>query len=141
MAQAKLMEIAAASDPKEGIMKAIGDLTDIAHLFSCRVLVAIYIAPEKTAGGIIRPNSNVSEDVWQGSVGLVLKKGARAFEDDDHSKFYGQTVNVGDWVLFRPGDSKRVQINGVDCRIVEDTVIDMVIERPDILTHRKVGPA
>jgi hypothetical protein len=33
-------------------------------------------------------------------------------------------------------DARRVQINGVDCRMVEDTLLDMVIEAPDVITHR-----
>lgn len=135
MATAKLMEIAQANDPKKGILAAVGDLSSIS-LFSGRVLVGIYIAPEKTVGGIIRPNANVKEDVYQGSVGLVLKKGAMAFKDDGNTKFHDQDVQIGEWVAFRPGDAKRIQINGVDCRIVEDVTIDMVVESPDIVTHR-----
>lgn len=131
-----LMEIATADDPKKAITKAVGDLSKI-NLFSGRVLVGIYIAPEKTKGGIIRTTSNVKEDVWQGVVGLVLKKGALAFKDDAINQFHGQDVQVGDWVAFRPGDAKRIQINGVECRIVQDTLIDMVIADPDIVTHSR----
>lgn len=136
MPAAKLMQIAQSVDPKNGIQKAVGDLSKVS-LFSGRVLVGIYIAPEKTAGGIFRPQSNVKEDVWQGAVGLVLKKGAMAFVDDERAQFHGQDVQVGDWVTFRPGDGKRIQMNGVDCRIVEDVTIDMVIDTPDIITHDK----
>lgn len=136
MASAKLMQIAQASDPRNAIQKAVGDLSKIS-LFSGRILLGVYIAPEKTAGGIYRPNSNVKEDVWQGVVGLVLKKGAMAFKDDEHNKFNGQDVSIGDWVTFRPGDAKRIQINGVECRIVEDTLIDMVIDTPDLITHSR----
>lgn len=136
MAVAKLMEIAQSSDPRAGIIKAVGDLSKV-QVFSGRVLVGIYIAPEKTAGGIYRPQSNVKEDVWQGAVGLVLKKGKMAFQDDDQNKFRDQNVQIGDWVTFRPGDAKRIQLNGVDCRIVEDVLIDMVIDNPDIVTHSK----
>lgn len=136
MPAAKLMEIATSADPRNGIQQAVGDLSKV-ELFSGRVLLGIYIAPEKTTGGIIRINSNVREDVFQGVVGLVLKKGRMAFTDDDNNKFHGQTVNEGDWVTFRPGDAKRIQINGVDCRIVEDVLIDMVIDSPDIVTHSK----
>lgn len=135
MAVAKLMEIAQASDPKQAIIDLVGDLSNV-QLFSGRVLVGIYVAPEKTSGGIIRPNANVKEDIWQGSVGLVLKLGHLAFKDDEQNKFHGQSVKPGDWVVFRPGDAKRTQINGVDCRIVEDVNIDMVISRPELVTHR-----
>lgn len=135
MAVAKLWKISEAKDPKRAIIDAIGDISKVS-LFSGRVLVGIYIASEKTAGGIIRPGANVKEDVYQGQVGLVLKKGSMAFKDDDTNKFHGQDVQVGDWVTFRPGDAKRIQINGVDCRIVEDVTIDMVVDSPEIVTHR-----
>lgn len=132
---AKLMEIASASDPRKAILAAAGDLSNV-DLMSGRVLVGIYIAPEKTAGGIIRTTTNIKEDVWQGTVGLVLKKGTMAFKDDDDNKFHGQDVKVGEWVVFRPGDAKRTQIRGLDCRIVEDVTIDMVIDDPEIVTHK-----
>lgn len=132
---AKVMQLARADDPKQAILKNVGDLSNV-HLFSARVLVGIYIAPEKTAGGIIRIADTVKEDVYQGVVGLVLKKGKTAFCDDDRNKFQGQDVQLGEWVTFRPGDAKRIQINEVDCRIVEDTSIDMVIDAPDMITHK-----
>lgn len=145
MPAAKLMEIAQSSDPREGLLSAVGDLSKI-NVLSGRVLVAIYIAPEALKSGIndkgekfqlLRTQAAVKEDVWQGCVGLVLKKGAMAFKDDEINKFHGQDVKVGEWVTFRPGDAKRIQLNGVDCRIVEDTVLDMVIDDPEIVTHQK----
>lgn len=136
MPPAKLMQIATANDPKKAILENIGDLSKIT-LLSGRVLLATYIAPEKTAGGIYRPVTNVKEDIWQGVVGLVVKKGERAFKDDESTKFHGQDVSLGDWVTFRPGDAKRIQINGVECRIVEDVLIDMVIDNPDVVTHSR----
>jgi co-chaperonin GroES (HSP10) len=133
---AVLEEIAKASDPKKVMMAKAGDLKGV-ELMGNRVLVAIYVAPEKTSGGIIRPTSQLKEDVWQGQVGLVLKKGAAAFEDDPRVNvyFYGQNAQVGEWVVFRPGDARRVQINGMDCRFVEDTLIDMVVSNPELITH------
>jgi hypothetical protein len=38
--------------------------------------------------------------------------------------------------ITRSTNARRVQINGVDCRMVEDTLLDMVIEAPDVITHR-----
>lgn len=133
---AKLYEISKSDDPKSAIFAAIGDLSKITHIFSGRLLVGLYIAPEKTKGGIILTDKSKTEDRYQAQVGLILKKGERAFKDDENTKFYGQDVKIGDWVIFRPGDGKRVQINGVDCRWIEDTLIDAVIERPDIVTYR-----
>lgn len=133
---AVLEEIAKASDPRKVLMSKVGDLKGV-ELMGNRVLVAIYVAPEKTSGGIIRPTSQLKEDIFQGSVGLVLKMGPAAFEDDGRINvyFYGQSARVGEWVVFRPGDARRVQINGVDCRFVEDSLIDMVVSDPECITH------
>lgn len=132
-----LEKLARASDPKEALVSEVGDLSKI-EVMSNRVLVAIYIAPEKTKGGILRATQTIAEDIFQGTVGLVLKKGGMAFKDDDASKtyFHGQDVKLGQWVVFRPGDAKRIQINGVDCRFVEDIMIDMIVDDPECITHR-----
>jgi hypothetical protein len=141
-----LEKLARADNPKVALIAQVGDLSKV-ELLSNRVLVAIYIAPEVMKKGIndkgekfelLRTTTQMAEDVFQGCVGLVLKKASLAFKDDEATKtyFHGQDVNVGDWVVFRPGDAKRIQINGVDCRFVEDVTIDMIVEDPEIITHR-----
>lgn len=134
---ATLEKLSRAANPKTALIMGVGDLSNV-HLMSNRVLVAIYIAPEKTQGGIIRATQTIREDIFQATVGLVLKKGRTAFKDEPqtHNYFHGQNVEVGDWVVFRPGDAKRIQINGIDCRMVEDSLIDMVIATPEIITHQ-----
>ena len=137
MAIAVLERLSQAKDQRKEILAAIGDLSKI-ELLGNRVLVGIYIEPEKTSGGIILSTGTIKESVWQGTVGLVLKKGPQAFVDEPETKtyFHDQNVNVGDWVVFRPGDAKRIQINGIDCRMVEDTLIDMIVDDPNCITHR-----
>ena len=130
----KRVWIAPDSHVKKEIFNAIGDLSS-QHLFSARVLVATYVRPEKTAGGVFLTQKEQQEDVYQGSVGLVLKKGPMAFQDSEGSAFSGQNVEVGQWVVFRPGDAKRIQINNINCRIVEDTQIDMIVTDPLLITH------
>lgn len=134
---ATLERLSQAKDAKSALKKEVGDISKIG-IMGNRVLVAIYIAPERTKGGLIRAVQTIKEDVWQGTVGLVLKKGEQAFRDDAGTStyFHGESVGVGDWVVFRPGDARRIQINGVDCRFVEDTLIDMVIDDPELITHR-----
>jgi co-chaperonin GroES (HSP10) len=137
MARVAVLEaLANASNPKLALKMKVGDLSKV-ELLSNRVLIGIYIAPEKTKGGIIRTTGSLKEDVYQATVGLVLKKGVTAFQDEKETNtyFHGQDVKEGDWVVFRPGDARRVQINGVDCRFIEDTLIDMVIDDPEIITH------
>jgi co-chaperonin GroES (HSP10) len=121
--------ISLAKDPKKAIPELIGNLDGI-EVIGDMVLVGIYIRPEKTAGGIIRPSVNKQEDVWQGKVGLVLKWGPDAFIDPDTGKPYAQNVPVGDWCVFKVGDGWSLHINDYPCRLVRDVAIRMKIQDP-----------
>jgi co-chaperonin GroES (HSP10) len=124
------------ADPKKEIIEAVGDLSKF-KLFHNQVLVAIYIRPEMTAGGILLSNRIRDEDKWQGKIGLVLKKGPSAFVDTKGEWFTDVEVNVHDWVVFRPSDGWGMTINNRDskadvlCRLLDDTVIRGTVEDPD----------
>lgn len=124
--------ISNSSDPKKDITKIIGDLSKVQVKWNM-VLVATYIRPNKTAGGIIRPETNVAEDEWQGKVGLVLKLGPMAYRDDDDTQFDGESVNVGEWAVYKVGDAWSVNINGYPCRLVRDSSIKMTVTDPGIV--------
>lgn len=137
MGAAEVYSIADSADPKGEMLKKIGDLSKV-EIGGGRVLLWQYIAPRRTAGGIILTDKAVKEDIWQGSVGYVLKCGPLAFKDDPDAKinFGGFSAGEGDWVTFSPGEAKRVQINGVDCRLIEDALIQMKIAEPNLITHK-----
>lgn len=119
-------------DPREAILKEVGDLSSV-EIFNNQILVAIYIRPEKTSGGIILANQTRDEDKWQGKMGLVLKKGPSAFIDESQNWFNGIDVAVGDWVFFRPSDGWGLEVNGVLCRLLDDTVIRGRTPSPDMI--------
>jgi len=121
-----------AVDPREAILKEVGDLSSV-EIFNNQILVAIYIRPEKTSGGIILANQTRDEDKWQGKMGLVLKKGPSAFIDESQNWFNGIDVAVGDWVFFRPSDGWGLEVNGVLCRLLDDTVIRGRTPNPDMI--------
>ena len=137
MARAKLREIAQAAeyDPRQALVDAIGDISGY-ECFHNRVLVATYIRPEKTKGGIILADRSLQEDRFQGKVGLVLKTGPLAFVDDTSIKFGGKQVEPGDWVLYQPSNGVEmffVDENGRDgtpCRLLEDIHIIGRIDDP-----------
>lgn len=110
--------ITASDNPRQAIQDAAGDLLGF-EVFGDRVLVGIYMRPEKTKGGIIRPDSNKEEDVYQGKVGLVLKWGPDAFRDEE-GELHEQSVSPGEWGVFFIGDGKQLQVNGMPCRLVKD---------------------
>lgn len=123
-------------DARQEILKAVGDISNF-NVFHNQVLIAIYIRPEMTAGGIIITNKTRDEDKWQGKVGLVLKKGPSAFVDESNQWFKNMKVEVGDWVVSRPSDGWSLTYNNretgdeVLCRLIDDTFIRSTIPHPD----------
>ena len=134
----RLANAASPAEQARLMRELVGDLSNV-ELMGNRVLVGIYIEPAKR-GSLYLAKDTLKESVYQGVVGLVMKLGKQAFEDDPDNKvfFHGQKAVVGQWVAFRSGDAKRTQLRGVDCRMVEDTLIDMVVGDPNIITHQKL---
>jgi co-chaperonin GroES (HSP10) len=125
------MKMFHAADPREELKRAVGDLSDI-NIFNNYLLCAVYRRPEKLASGLHLPDTVRKEDDYQGKVVLVLKKGPLAFVDDDSTRFAGQDVNVGDWVVVRSSDGWKLNINGQLCHMIQDIQVRMTIPEPDI---------
>lgn len=109
-------------------MASLGDaLAKFDTLFHNQVLLATYMGPAVTKGGIIRPDKTRDEDKWQGKVGMVVKKGTLAFEGlpDD--------AEVGDWLVYRISDGFPIDINEVHCRIIEDKDLHGRVTDPTII--------
>lgn len=119
-------------NPKLEIIKQMGDLSSVDIKFNM-ILLATYFRPEKTAGGIIRPDSNKDEDEWQGKVGLVMKLGKLAFQDDADTSFEGEKVDIGEWVVYRIADTWSLNINGYPCRMIKDSSIKMTVKDPNMV--------
>jgi co-chaperonin GroES (HSP10) len=124
------------TDPREDILKAMGDLSDF-EVFHNKVLIAVYIRPEKTSGGIIITNKTRDEDKWQGKVGLVVKMGPSAFVDEDGKWFKGMKIKTHDWLVARPSDGWSLTYNNretgedVLCRLMDDFVFQGRVSHPD----------
>jgi co-chaperonin GroES (HSP10) len=118
-------------DPKTKLLAAVGDVAGV-DIFHNQVLCAVYIAPEKTKGGIIRPFSNVDEDKYQGKIGLIVKCGPHAFESD-RKWSWPDDMAVGDWVFYRVSDSVACTINGQACRILDDVDVKGRVKHPDLV--------
>ncbi len=119
-------------NPKLEMIKKVGDLSKL-HVMYNMVLVAQYVRPMRTKGGIIRPHENIEEDVWQGKVGLVMKLGPNAFVDDADMSFFGQKAEIGDWVVFKTSDAWQLQVGEWPCRLVRDSSIKMKLDDPAIV--------
>lgn len=125
------------TNPRQALLEALGDVSWY-EPFHNLVLIATYVPPEKTKGGIIRPDRSMAEARFQGIAGLVLRVGPGAFKDEGHIKFYGVTVKEGDWIVYRPSDAveqfiriKGTTNDGVSVRLIEDAHIKARIPDPD----------
>jgi co-chaperonin GroES (HSP10) len=116
-------------EPKEAILNAIGDISEV-ELFHNQVLLAIYIRPEKTKSGLILTDSHRDEDRFQSKVGMLVKRGPMAFEQDGNW-FSNLTFGENDWLVFRPSDGWSITVNGVLCRIFDDVNIKGRVPHPD----------
>jgi len=117
------------TDPKDQILEALGDISQV-ELFHNQVLLAVYIRPEKTKSGLILTDSHRDEDRYQSKVGLLVKQGPMAFEQDGNW-FSGMSFNEHDWLVFRPSDGWSITVNGVLCRIFDDVNIKGRVPHPD----------
>lgn len=121
----RLREIAQQADPRQALLDSLGNISSI-EVFHNLVLVATYIEPEKTAGGIIKPDRTLAENRFQGKAALVLKLGPLAFKDDNVVKFGGVMLCPGEWVMVRPSDGFELfavqsgSSEGTSCRLFAD---------------------
>ena len=136
----KLLEISrqANFDPKKAIYDALGAAVKKVNVRNNLVLVATYIEPEKTKGGIYKPQKTTAEDLYLGNMGLVLQKGPQAFKDDERLGIYwdGQDVALGQWVMFRYSAAWEFHLNGVSVRTIEDREIKAVVDDPDVIVSK-----
>ena len=130
-AMVKMREIAESStDPKAAILKALGKHdTQVLH---SKVLVATYVRPAKTKSGIWLADKTIEEDRYQGTIFLVVGMGKGAFKDDNIAQFHGDGLKIGDWVMGVAGDGISMFINGVPCRLFDDTRILMKVKNPEL---------
>lgn len=119
-------------NPKLEIQKAVAPLVEKMTVLGPQVLIAVYIQPERTAGGIILTDQTREENNYQGKIGLVLKVGPVAFHEDDDHKF-PIVPKVGDWVMFRVGDTFEFIIGKRKFRLAEDVSIKAILTDPDIV--------
>lgn len=140
--RANLESIARAAnrDTRKTLLDMAGPLTDY-EIFHNLVLVATYVEPEVTAGGVIIPQKTIDENRFQGKIGLVLKCGPMAFVDDGAVKFGKIDVKYGDWVMYRPSDGIELFIkdrtgtsnDGISCRLIEDALIKGRVSDPALI--------
>ena len=133
MMKLNVVELSQSDDYKKAVLKQLGDLSKF-NVLGTNVLIATYIKPEKTKGGILLPDKMKDEDRYQGKVGLVLKLGELAFKFDGAYENKAEVrPEVGDYVMFHSSDAREVGIRGTSCKLVDSSLIRMIVPNPDDL--------
>lgn len=114
---------------KQLLQEPMGEELTVLH---SQVLVMGYIPPARSKGGIILTDNRVEEERFQGNIGLVIGLGKGAFKDDNIAQFNGDSLKVGDWVMYMASDGLSLFINEVPCRLFSDTRILMKVQTPGI---------
>jgi hypothetical protein len=96
-------------NPAVEIREEVGAFCDGLTMLGADVFIVMYErvkattgSERRTAGGIIvidKDGGTGSEDKFQGKVGLVMKMGPIAFQEDPDHQWGGVTPRVGDWVI------------------------------------------
>lgn len=119
---AKLEKLAAAKDKKKSLIEEVGDISQV-EVFGENLFIATYIGAERTAGGILLPQSKIAENEVQGNIGLVVKLGM-GFENPNDGELFHR------WVMFGYNDGLRFHYNGVHCRIMNIDRIRAIVPDP-----------
>jgi hypothetical protein len=119
-------------DLKRRILDRLGNIDDY-NLAPGEVLLAIYVRPDMSPGGIALVAQTLKEDLYQGKAHLVLKIGPGC-------DFYGLDVKLHDWVVVRPSDGWALDLNSrpdvldrkdyVPCRHILSKAIKAIIPHP-----------
>jgi hypothetical protein len=123
-------------DPKQAILKDLAPYLDDIRIGGPFVLVGVYTREgEKRlkGSGIILPGRTGEEDRYQGITGLVVKMGPGAYQSEVSRRWFGdKPVELGDWVMFDVKHGRALLLGERTCRIIQDTYLDAVLQRPDM---------
>lgn len=127
-----VVELSKVADFKAAVLKILKPWLDNPgnKLHGSDVLMATYVEPEKTAGGIIVPQTKTHEARFQGKIGLVVKLGPTAFKYDGQYEFEGDAPKIGDYVMFHASAPRELSILGTSCKLIDSSQIKMTVEDP-----------
>ena len=125
-------------DPKQKILDDIGDIFDKIKLTNNRVAVAVYQRPRTfNLGGKVLELApeTLKEDQFQSKVGLIVAMGPTAFQPNPQVVFAEDPdqFKLHDWVTLPASAATSMMINGVLCRVCQDTTIVSWVSDPDLI--------
>jgi hypothetical protein len=125
-----------AADPRQFLLDRTELWRKQCTVFHNWVITATYFLPHKIGkpgATIILPDVTHDEALYQGKIGLVIAKGPLAFKDDEHVKFQGQDVEIGEWVQYDVMEGRQFTMDNIHCRRLKDTQIVMRVPDPRLV--------
>ncbi len=93
------------------------------------VLVGLPEIGEKTEGGVYRPDRLRDQEQVASIVGYVISLGPDAYSDEKRFPS-GAWCKEGDFVIFKSYTGVRMEIHGLEFRLVSDDSIHAVVQDP-----------
>jgi hypothetical protein len=118
---------------RAAILKDLEVYLDHIDLNRNRVMVATYVEPAITSGGIMLPPKTLDESRFQGKAGLLIAKGPLAFKWDDPEGLESPEPEIGDWIFYRASDTFECGFAGVYCRMIFDDMVIGKVESPELI--------
>lgn len=125
-------------DPKQKILDFMKPYLNGMEVMGEDVLLAVYVRPTTTAGGIILTSKTREEDVYQGLSCLILKMGPLAFVEDAEHKYGDRKPQAGDWVAVRKSEGYSFKVghsskeeDQMPCRLMNERGVRLIISDPD----------
>ena len=117
-------------DPRTEIIEKFGKVLDGFEILNNEVLIATYLRPETTKGGIILTPKVLGEEVFQGKVGLVVKVGPSC-------DFPTVPIALHDWVMIKSSDGLAMEIlsgnDKIPCRLAMDKYVRVKLADPQLV--------
>lgn len=125
-------------DPKQKILDELGDIEGKIKLTNNQVAVVVYQRPNTAVVGgktFFLADDTLKEDQYQSKVGLIVAKGPTAFQSSPEWVFAedDSIFELHSWVALPPSAANSIMINGVLCRLCQDTVIKAWVADPDCI--------
>lgn len=133
--EANMIALGECRSPKEQKDMLVGMLGDMSgqQPLGNRMLVATYVTPQISKGGILFIDKRKDASRFEGKVGLVIAVGTTAFRYDGAFPWEGPKPQVGDWVWYRASDAPERWIKDVSCRTIEDHLIEGITTDPTVI--------
>ena len=100
-----------------------------------RILVLPFRMDEKTKGGILLGGETIDRQQVASQCGNVIAMGDSCYKDKERYP-NGPWCKVGDWVIFARYAGSRIQIEGVEIRLLNEDEILSTVKNPEDILHK-----